>query len=83
MNTDAATKVAQQKLKALELAEALGNITEACRLWLLAWNATSLSTITSGPIKACLRHPGRCPFWLLENGYEVCSIHLILRLLWS
>ena len=31
MNTDAATKVAQQKLKVLELAEALGNITEACR----------------------------------------------------
>lgn len=31
MNTDAATKVAQQKLKVLELAEALGNVTEACR----------------------------------------------------
>ncbi len=31
MNTDAATKVAQQKLEVLELAEALGNITEACR----------------------------------------------------
>lgn len=31
MNTDAATKVAQQKLKVLELAEVLGNVTEACR----------------------------------------------------
>lgn len=31
MNTDAATKVAQRKLKVLELAEALGNVTEACR----------------------------------------------------
>lgn len=31
MNTDAATKVAQRKLKVLELAAALGNVTEACR----------------------------------------------------
>ena len=31
MNTDAAMKVAQQKLKVLELAEILGNVTEACR----------------------------------------------------
>jgi transposase InsO family protein len=31
MNTEAATKVAQQKLKVLELAETLGNITAACR----------------------------------------------------
>lgn len=31
MNTNAATKVAKQKLKVLELAEVLGNVTEACR----------------------------------------------------
>lgn len=31
MNVDAATKVAQQKMKVLELAEVLGNVTEACR----------------------------------------------------
>lgn len=31
MNSDAATKVAQQKLKVLELANVLGNVTEACR----------------------------------------------------
>jgi transcriptional regulator of acetoin/glycerol metabolism len=31
MTTDAATKLATQRLSVLELAEALGNVSEACR----------------------------------------------------
>ncbi len=31
MNTDPAVKVARQKLSVLELAQALGNVSEACR----------------------------------------------------